>query len=149
MIRLLRFAVRVAIAMAAAAAVFAYAHAQTVPDVTPQIVVQAASDHGLSAKGSDLTWPTAAAVTAWRLVDLGGKVIDQVRAMFDRWLDTTGGRIPVSIRYTSQSVHTEVDPEPTQPIRVQTTDYEGPDRRGGRRKLRDVGAANEDEEEES
>lgn len=128
---MLRLLLRFVVALGVGALVFTVAHAQT--EAAPAIVVQAAQEAGLSAKGGDLTWPAAAAVTAWRAVDLVAKAIDHVRAMFDRWIDLTGGRVLLSLRYTAVTTHAEVDPEPTRPIRVETSDYEGPDRRGRKR----------------
>ena len=130
MIRVLRVALVVLVAVLA----FAAARA-TYADDPAAVVVQAAHDSGLSAKGSDITWPTAAAVTAWRFIDLLHKAVDRIEAFFTRWMDRTEGRIPISVRYTAVSTHTEVDPDPTKPIMVSTSEYQGPDRRsrGGKR----------------
>jgi hypothetical protein len=143
---MLRLLARLAAALVVGGLVYtAMAHAQEPASGT--VVVQAAQESGLSAKGSDLTWPTAAAVTAWRLIDLGTKVVEQLRGAFDRWLDKTDGRVKVDLRSTTVSTHTENDPEPTRPIRVETATYQGPDRRGpGRKRLQAAPDPHDDEE---
>lgn len=132
---MIRFLIRAALVVLVFVTVLAVARGQPTPEPAA-VIVQAAHESGLSAKGSDLTWPTAAAVTAWRFIDLLHKAVDQLVILcnkwldiFGRWLDKTEGRIPISIRQTAVSTHTEVDPDPTKPIIVNTTEYTGPDRR--------------------
>lgn len=124
---MIRFVCRVVLITLVFVATFAAVRAQAQEPVTT--IVQAAHESGLSAKGSDLTWPTAAAVTAWRFIDLLHKAVDRLEAFCTRWMDRTEGRIPISVRYTAVSTHTEVDPDPTKPIMVSTSEYQGPDRR--------------------